>query len=68
MSLPQIEEWSAAGYPLLACLVDRDQLMRIQVRQGAQEDMIDYGKRRGGCAETEGKGCDHRDGEYGGPS
>src|SRR5216683_3801604 len=65
MPLPQIEEWSASRCPFFACLVDRDQLMRILVRQRSQEDMIDYRKHRGGCAETEGKGCNHRDGEYG---
>src|SRR5258708_1350578 len=39
--------------------------MRICVRQWAQEDMIDHGKHRRGCAETEGEGCDYRDGENG---
>ncbi len=65
MPLSQIEEWSAAGYPFFACLADRDQLMRILVRQRAQEDMIDHGKHRGGCAEAEGEGCYHRGGEDG---
>src|SRR5260370_27922745 len=63
MPLLQIEEWSAPRHTFLTCLVDRDQLMRILVGQRAQEDMVDYSKHRGGCAEAKGEGCYHRGGE-----
>jgi hypothetical protein len=59
LPLVEIEEWSAQDYrALFARLLDLHQLPRVFVRQGAEEDVIDYGEHRGGCAETEGKCCD----------